>query len=155
MDLYDIISRKDKFFKLKLPQGGTTVSIDRLKPAYLKEKVSNDSVDSDVVSNDVISNDVVHPPSTHLSYAASYTTVLMYSHRRPPGCVQGGRPNTPWCCPPKLTRVLAPPHRCCSARLSRVKYQQSVGAINKGLFHCRPLSLLLKWPQNNLSPPNA
>ena len=58
MDLYDIISRNDKFFKLKLPQGDTTVSIDRLKPAYLKENVSNDSV-----NNDVVSNDVVHPVS--------------------------------------------------------------------------------------------
>ena len=62
---FDVISRHDKFFKLKLPQGETTVSIDRLKPAYLKDSnVSNDSISNDSISNDVISNDVAHPVST-------------------------------------------------------------------------------------------
>ena len=66
---FDVISRNDKFFKLKLPQGDTTVSIDRLKPAYLKDNnvsngsMSRDSISNDSISNDVISNDVAHPVS--------------------------------------------------------------------------------------------
>ena len=59
---YDVISRSEKFFTLKLPQGVTTVSIDRLKPAYLKVVLDNDSVDNSTTDNQ-ISNDVILPSS--------------------------------------------------------------------------------------------
>ena len=51
---FDDILRNYKFFKPKFPQGDTTVSIDRLKPAYLKDIN---------IPNDSISNDIVHPVS--------------------------------------------------------------------------------------------
>ena len=40
---YEVIHRDPKYFILKLPQGDTSVSIDRLKPAYLPVPVSTQS----------------------------------------------------------------------------------------------------------------
>ena len=62
---YDVISRSEKFFTLKLPQGITTVSIDRLKPAYLKviPEVDNDTVDNSTTNDNHVADDVILPSS--------------------------------------------------------------------------------------------
>ena len=57
----DIISRNDKFFKFKLPQGETTVSIDRLKPFYWKTVEDSDESMAENAPIEYDSSDVMAP----------------------------------------------------------------------------------------------
>lgn len=50
--------REDKYFTLKLPQGETSVSIDRLKPAYISITKQDFSSNSDVATDIHINSDI-------------------------------------------------------------------------------------------------
>lgn len=59
---YEILQRNPKYFILKLPQGDTSVSIDRLKPAYLSPPATVKPVQSDNIPSRSIDSSPVSPP---------------------------------------------------------------------------------------------
>ena len=58
---FEVVRREPKYFVLRLPQGSTAVSIDRLKPAHIHDP-SGSLLDSGVVSPQSASHPVPVPP---------------------------------------------------------------------------------------------
>ena len=70
---YDVIKRHSKYFIVDLPQGKTTVSIDRLKPAYVNNLKSK-SDKSISVSTDTAQPSITDPPIPLQSDITQYKT---------------------------------------------------------------------------------
>lgn len=75
---YSVISRKDKVFTVQVKDRQVTISIDRLKPAYIldEDKISNNNVpkESEIRTHNLLRDDTTNKQSQVIAQSANVET---------------------------------------------------------------------------------